>query len=73
MQLSRDGGRQSELGLTFNLIEALVINPYDRSLVVVDEGADLLYLFDASDRLISESRTAGGEKYLSRPSKLHIE
>lgn len=72
VQLSPDGSRQLHWP-GFKQVEDIQINPYDRSLLIVDYYGNLLRLYDSQGNYISESRDLDGNSYLYRPLRVYIE
>ncbi|MGH1362931.1 MAG: hypothetical protein ACRBF0_05190 [Calditrichia bacterium] len=73
VKLSMSGERQLQLPEGFLNIEQIVINPFDQSILVVDDQRDRVVLFDAAGNLISESRDNDGRSYLNVPLRVYIE
>lgn len=72
VQLSPEGSRQLHWP-GFKLVKDIQINPYDRSLLIVDYYGNLLRLYDVQGNFISESRDLNGNLYLYRPLRVYIE
>lgn len=72
VQLSLPGERQLQLG-GFKYIEQIAVNPYDRSLIVVDYTNNLVSLFDKEGNFISSSKDFEGRKYLYLPARVYIQ
>ena len=72
VQLSADGNRQFDVP-GFTQVAQIELNPFDRTIIVVDYLNNLISLFDREGNLISDSRNAVGEKYLYRPTRVYVE
>jgi DNA-binding beta-propeller fold protein YncE len=72
LQLSYSGNRQIEL-TGFKFVEQIAVNPYDRSIIVVDYSNNLLSLYDVEGNFISSSEDFEGRKYLSHPFRVFVE
>ena len=72
LQLSLDGQRQFERA-GFGFIEQIHVNPFDRSVIIVDSDNELLYLYDKLGNLVSESLDPAGKRYFITPIRVFVE
>ncbi len=72
VQLSFNGDRLDHSS-GYGDVQQIVINPYDRSVIVVDYFFNLLYLYDQQGNFISESRTLDGNKFILGPTRVYVE
>ncbi len=72
LQLSLDGQRQLER-TGFGFIEQIHVNPFDRSVIIVDSGNELLYLYDKLGNFVSESLDPAGKRYFITPIRVFVE
>ncbi|MCB0261331.1 MAG: hypothetical protein KDH97_12210 [Calditrichaeota bacterium] len=72
VQLSPGGDRQIHSS-GYKRIAQIAMNPFDRSVVIVDYLGSLLYLYDAGGNRISVSRAADGSELFYGPTRVYIE
>lgn len=72
LQLSMDGSRLFQTG-GFSFIEQIAINPFNRSIIIVDSGKSTVSLIDKLGRSISSTGDAGNNLLIYSPIRILIE